>query len=330
MKDKQQQKENRVLRQLILVVMGVRDSNINGDPDDESMPRTHADGRGIVTAVSVKCKIKQLIGDKDGFAWQLLGEGLDPEQYHIYHSPDNVASELEREATADFEAFSKKYWDARLFGNMLVEGADNKKARQAAEKAAEGDDEVVKSKKAPRANGAKKTDHKRSAVITGAIGYSTDSITGKIIELTTTSRMGVQDGKDRGMAPSGMKVVSFAPYTLPFFVNPQAARLTYCTQTDVELFEKALPLVYVLTRSQSRSNIEVKAVHVLTAKTPFGFAESQLIDALSPTLKPGLTVGTKESDYNWPTWEDVPADLKKDVSDYKEMVSEMRKVSENA
>jgi CRISPR-associated protein Csd2 len=53
-----------------LLIIEVRQSNPNGDPDAEGEPRTiDTDGRGLISPVSFKRKLRDLVADKDGLAW---------------------------------------------------------------------------------------------------------------------------------------------------------------------------------------------------------------------------------------------------------------------
>lgn len=55
----------------------VRNSNPNGDPDRESDPRTRAhDGRGMISDVSFKRKLRELILRKDGPVWTHLRSAM--------------------------------------------------------------------------------------------------------------------------------------------------------------------------------------------------------------------------------------------------------------
>lgn len=50
-----------------LLVINVVNSNPNGDPDQESEPRTFdADGRGLISPVSFKRKLRDLMEQTDG------------------------------------------------------------------------------------------------------------------------------------------------------------------------------------------------------------------------------------------------------------------------
>ena len=56
-----------------LLVIEVRNSNPNGDPDRESDPRTRAhDGKGVISDVSFKRKLRELVLQKNGPVWKDL------------------------------------------------------------------------------------------------------------------------------------------------------------------------------------------------------------------------------------------------------------------
>src|SRR4051794_25978799 len=98
-----------------LLIIEVRHSNPNGDPDAESEPRTiDADGRGLISPVSFKRKLRDLVGEKEGPAWKAAAQALgisqndDGRQYGILESRGR-----EREAIFNMSAqqFSDAYWD---------------------------------------------------------------------------------------------------------------------------------------------------------------------------------------------------------------------------
>src|SRR5438876_12159860 len=60
-----------------LLVIEVINSNPNGDPDRESDPRQRPDGRGEISPVSFKRKLRDLVEQKDGPVWQALREELE-------------------------------------------------------------------------------------------------------------------------------------------------------------------------------------------------------------------------------------------------------------
>ena len=55
-----------------LLLIEAINSNPNGDPDRESDPRTRQDGRGEISPVSFKRKLRDLVDAKDAPIWQEL------------------------------------------------------------------------------------------------------------------------------------------------------------------------------------------------------------------------------------------------------------------
>ena len=52
-----------------LLIIEVRNSNPNGDPDQEGVPRQRNDGHGEISPVSFKRKLRDLVEDKEGEVW---------------------------------------------------------------------------------------------------------------------------------------------------------------------------------------------------------------------------------------------------------------------
>lgn len=57
-----------------MLIIDVMNSNPNGDPDRENDPRMRSDGRGEISPVSVKHKIRELVEDKDSEIWREISE----------------------------------------------------------------------------------------------------------------------------------------------------------------------------------------------------------------------------------------------------------------
>src|SRR5438034_10860068 len=71
-----------------LLVIEVRNSNPNGDPDRESDPRQRShDERGLISPVSFKRKLRDLVADREGPVWNSLGiSGERADSVHILES----------------------------------------------------------------------------------------------------------------------------------------------------------------------------------------------------------------------------------------------------
>ena len=142
---------------------------------------------------------------------------LSADQFVILESRGRDRRQIERELKDG--SFQDRYWDGRVFGNTFLE---------------EGAADTIK---------------------TGAahfgLGLSVAPI--EISRHTNTNKSGVQEGKDRGMAPMGYRFVPHGVYYMPFFVNPSMAYKSGCTQRDIDLLFKVIPHAYAHTRSHARA-----------------------------------------------------------------------------
>lgn len=257
-----------------LIVLEARDSNPNGDPDQDSRPRQRDDGRGELSPVSFKRKLRDLVEDKSGPIWLEFSKEFPHDKFHVLESRNRDRDEIKKEIAEG--VFQKKYWDGRLFGNTFLE-------------------EGIKG------------EHIRTGAVQFGVGVSVAPINVKM--LTFTNKAGVEADKDRGMAPMAFKVVEHAVYVLPFFVNPTAAAKSGCTEQDIDLLLKLLPLAYTHTRSLSRSQVEVIAIHTFTHINSLGsISDLKFIDSLTPWKEeePGKP-STSISEYSLPSWDNIKA-----------------------
>ena len=123
-----------------LLVLEAVNSNPNGDPDRDGEPRQRDNGRGEISPVSFKRKLRDLIeqNDKDEHDtpfFKALPEkfsGKEHEkQYLILEHRGRNRSQIKEEMRENSlqsgrRKFVERYWDARVFGNtFLEEGEDN-------------------------------------------------------------------------------------------------------------------------------------------------------------------------------------------------------------
>lgn len=263
-----------------LLVLEVRKSNPNGDPERESSPRQRPDGKGEISPVSVKRKLRDLVLEKEGVVWAEIKKLLD--------IPDDAGYQILESRGRDREAIKKQlkptggrlgkefidaYWDGRLFGNTFLE---------------EGGSDTI-----------------RSGVAHFGVGVSIAPID---IEFSTwTSKSGVEAGKDRGMAPMAFRVVKHGVYVVPFFVNPNIAHKTGCSKLDVDVMLQLLKYSYANTRSVVRSMVEVLHAHTLEHNSRAGsVSDFAFIDALTPKKKIDPEKASEcIADYHIPTWDEI-------------------------
>lgn len=231
-----------------MLIIDVMNSNPNGDPDRENDPRTRSDGRGEISPVSVKHKIRELVEDKDSEIWREISEklGLPLEGFDILESRNTRRVEAKKLSSEELLA---KYWDARVFGTTFLEK----------------DTESFIA----------------SGVAQFGLGVSLDPV--EIRRMTTTKALPVQEDKSRGMAPLAYRVVSYGVYVMPFFINATAARKTACTRQDIQLMLELLPHIYKETSSYLRPQVDIRHAFYVEHLRPRGtFNDFKIIDALTP------------------------------------------------
>ena len=266
-----------------LLIIEVRHSNPNGDPDAEGDPRTiDADGRGLISPVSFKRKLRDLVADKEGQVWkeaeraQGLGLNDSSRKFGILESRGR-----NREAICKLSAgeFSDAFWDGRVFGNTFLEDIKGRDF-----------------------NLGEKDYFISTGVVQFGPGVSVAPI--EVERLTTTNRSGVQEGKDRGMAPLGWRVVRHAVYAMPFFVNPIIARKNGCEGKDIDLLKFLIPHAYRSTASAVRPFVEIRHAWYAEHTSPLGSCpDSFILDAMLPQKVKGEAnePSTSIEDYNIPT-----------------------------
>lgn len=274
-----------------LLVLEVRCSNPNGDPDRESEPRIFdADGRGLISPVSLKRKLRDLVDDKDGPAWseaskQFSLNGTSDRKYEILEKRGRKRDDIKKMKADEFK---NAYWDGRVFGNTFLEAISG--------------------------------DHAHF-ISTGTVqvgpGVSVAPV--DIERLKMTNKAGVEGDKDRGMAPLAWRVVCHAVYTMPFFVNPMMAGKNGCEDIDIDLMKFLIPHAYRGTASASRPFVEVRHAWYAEHKSPLGSCpDSQILDALQSSKltdpeTPSKTIG----EYDIPT--ELPKDIRERLHGFEDL-----------
>ena len=267
-----------------LLLIDVKDSNPNGDPDRDSDPRTRQDGRGEISPVSFKRKLRDLVLAKDSPVWQELAKELDLNEasYDILESKVTKRTDVKK-LTAD--ELLEKYWDVRVFGTTFLE-----------EQSGEAGSFIS------------------TGVVQFGLGVSLDPV--RIERMTTTKVLPVEDDKRKGMAPLAYRIVSYGLYTMPFFINATAAQKTRCTKKDIELLLQLIPHAYKETASYIRSQVDIRyAFYVEHNRARGTFNDFKIIEALTP-VRVGNGIGPATS---WKDYDEVAL-----LESIKELNSELK------
>lgn len=315
-----------------LLIIEVRQSNPNGDPDAEGEPRTiDTDGRGLISPVSFKRKLRDLVADKDGFVWATVKNtftlleskedtrtilhntrrGLDhptekkeiKAKYHILESRFRDRPTIEK---MDAFQFASEFWDARVFGNTFLESLKDKSGKTQAKNTKQEELE-------------KRSHFINTGVVQFGPGVSVAPIS--VIRGTWTNKSGVEKDKDRGMAPLASRAVEHALYAMPFFVNPCIALRTGCGVNDLKLLQFMIPYAYPLNPSVARPFVEVRHAWYAEHKSPLGSCpDSLIIDALMPKKTKGNSDEPSTSiDQYEPIPKELPMDVRNRLKDFEDL-----------
>lgn len=299
-----------------LLVIEVVNSNPNGDPDRESDPRQRPNGCGEISPVSFKRKLRDLLDDHEAPVFKALPDkfSLNPNNYNIVEHRGRKINSVIAEMGIDPAKFTqsefvRKYWDARIFGNTILEekGKNNTTADNA---------EATKGDKKERVN---KKEFIKTGVVQFGMGVSIAPI--DILRHTNTSKAGVQEGKNAGMAPLAYRVVEHGVYCMPFFVNPNFAHKSGCTVDDIELLKLLIPYAYEMNRSAIRPDVRLRHAWYIEHKNMLGSCpEHLLFEALTPEK-----LGSKtDSSTTWSDYQDktgLPEDLLSRVDSCVDLVN---------
>lgn len=309
-----------------LLVIEVRNSNPNGDPDREGEPRQRRDGRGLIAGVSFKRKLRDLVEMKDGPVWCALSDELGlagrDDGFRILESRGRRRREI---WDLGKTAFQTHYWDARVFGNTFLESFEEELAGpNAVERQEEGEKTSPPPGASPpprvlsAAERREEREKREHFIRTGVAQFPVAvSVAPVVIEkMTNTNKAGVQEGKDRGMAPLGYRVVQHGVYCMPFFVNPTSAVRSGCRTEDIALLKRLIPYAYPHTASHVRPCVEIRHAWYVEHSSPLGScSDFAILDALSPRK-------SENPDKPSTSWEeyDVPTGLCEDLIEKRGLI----------
>lgn len=288
-----------------LLVIEVVNSNPNGDPNCNGDPRTfdHNDV-GIISPVSFKSKLRELIRNSDGPVFSYIREKLkiSSDNFEIlesrYRDRGTIIKEMGAEKNKKFNqkefsdsVFVKKYWDARIFGNTFLEK------------------ELAKF-------------FIKTGVVQFSIGTSVSPV--QINRLTYTNYAGVENEKNQGMAPDGFCFVNHGVYYMPFVINPTYVHKTGCTAQDIEVLKMVIPYAYDHTCSSIRTDVRIRHAWYIEHKNPRGScARHLLIESLKPKRKDKNMImepSTSWDDYEVPN--ELPEDLLSKVNSCEDLIND--------
>lgn len=279
-----------------LLVIEVINSNPNGDPDEDNAPRRGDDNHGIISAVSVKRKIRDTIHCKEAPAWQEIKANLpdiDENRYQIYEVSGRKMGQIK---AADLQ---NEYCDARWFGTMDLQKADEKEKGE-----------------------NKKSDH-MEYVRTGGIvlGLGTSIAPVEVVELTNTRSRSSSEETERMMGNKCYKVVPYGIYYMPYFVQPTAWFRNACNEEDIRVFQSVIPYIYSCTASAIRPNVNLLHAWHLTYDGVRCNHYWDIIKSLAPRANDPSVPMSDRSGCTIPSMQSLPESLTGSLKNIKDLVS---------
>ncbi|HRQ05348.1 MAG TPA: type I-C CRISPR-associated protein Cas7/Csd2 [Nitrosomonas halophila] len=266
-----------------VLLFDVKDGNPNGDPDAGNLPRVDAEtGRGLVTDVSLKRKVRNFIGtvknEEPPFEIYIKGKAILNNQNKRAYIGIGKAELLEgndkkrKGGDAVDEArqwMCRNFYDVRTFGAVMSTGINCGQVRGPVQLTfARSIDPIV----------AQEHSITRMAVATEAEAEK-------------------QSGDNRTM---GRKfTVPYGLYVAHGFVSSFLAKQTGFDETDLELLWQSLANMFEHDRSAARGEMATRGLYVFKHDSELGNAPAySLFERIQPKLRDGIAIPRNFSDYH--------------------------------
>lgn len=292
-----------------LIIIDVTNSNPNGDPDMGGKPRMNIDGEGIISHVSVKRKIRDLIqnpqnldvlvkniSDSSGIP---VTTGFGSEILESHEAKGKACENIRDLANTPVKELTDRFIDMRLFGCTLLTSNESKNSEEGSTEGQEGEQQENPTKKNKK---EKKQKVENNVIFTGPIQFVPAKSICKIdvTTQTTTKKVGVTEGKDRGMAPDAMSFVNHGLYIMKFNYRPNQGEKVNTTNDDLRIFLETLPSIFNGT-SLNRSSVNIKEVIVGVHNSRIGsFNAFDFYNKITPKAKEGVVTSKSAEDYIYP------------------------------
>lgn len=272
------------------LVFTATNANPNGDPLDGNRPRTDFTGRGEVSDVCLKRKIRNRIQDMGVDIFVQPDDRRADEYRSLKDRADNCPALIEcakkikdkKASRDDYAAIAEKTWyDVRAFGQVFA----------FKDKKASGDEE---------GSDAVSIGIRGPVSIQAAFSCDPVNVTGTQI----TKSVNLETGKDpdkKGSDTMGMKQrVDFGLYTTFGSINVKQAEKTGFSQEDAELLKKALLTLFVNDETSARPSGSMEVVKLVwwTHNCELGqYSPAKVHRSLRVSLNDGVVVPRSSDDY---------------------------------
>lgn len=227
--------ENKIDFALVFTVEG---ANPNGDPLNENRPRQRFDGRGEMSDVAIKRKIRNAVQDK-GVSILVQMNGNETDEFRSIKGRLEGNEEIKKALKEGKKAEGivtklacEEWFDVRAFGQLMAFNK-GKKDSDKGEKAEKG----------------------ISIGVRGPVSIRTATSVDPILvnEMQITKSVNGVDDEKKGPDTMGMKYsIDFAVYVLYGSISPQLAEKTGFSKEDADILKEALVNIFENDISSAR------------------------------------------------------------------------------
>ena len=280
-------------RSIGMIIIEAIGSNPNGNPDEDNMPRTLADGHGLISPVCEKHHIREQLEDHNSVTWEYYKNmlDLDEESFSIWESQlKGYDSESAKEAKVHWRklikdkganALLERFWDMRVFGTTMLEKKEKK-----------DDDGFVFTRTG-------------CVSISPLISLKPVEVIAQTITKANPLREELLDKNQGDIAPFAFKADRHAIFVGTYVINPARAHLTGTTEKDIEVFKVLITKAFSNSTSACRPCVkEVQVIHAEHDNPIGSFNENELMNFCRPVPK-CEGPSTSMSDYSFVSIDDI-------------------------
>ena len=240
-----------------VLLFDVRDGNPNGDPDAGNLPRVDPETmQGLVTDVAITRKVRDYVdmahGDGRFKVYVQHGQFLGERRKRVFDERADGGASPDVETARDW--MCAEFYDVRMFGAVMS----------------------MKEHNAGQVRGPMQLTFARSI---SPIVPLDSAIVGPAQNRKDVNREGA-DGEAVNYGTMGRKsTVPYGLYRAHGFFNPHFAAQTGVNGADLELFWKALEMMWDVDRSASRGEMACRGLYVFSHDSKLGNAPAhRLLD----------------------------------------------------
>lgn len=273
------------------VIISVKNANPNGDPLNGNRPRYDYEGKGEISDVAIKRKIRNRLLDEGCSIFVQSDDKRNDEYRSLRSRAEGVLSAVDMKDDKKFrEAACKEWFDVRAFGQVFAYSSGKKggKKKEGSE-ADEGGD----------ASGV-------SIGIRGPVSihpaFSVAPVLDRVSSIQITKSVsGEGDGTKRASDTMGMKHrVDHGVYVFYGSMNPQLATLTGFSDEDADAIKNALTTLFRNDASSARpeGSMEVVKLYWWKHNSPNGqYSSAKVHRLLDVYIKPDVEEPKSIEDY---------------------------------